>query len=212
MVNDLINWWEVFANAAVSLLVAAIVALYIRFKVKPKHEIVFEHNRNEEIKRIFTTLHFLDFHFKNFIDHIENELGPITRDRETLSPKAEFKTMPDGSQYAEFSIEETRLQRKFYNLQPKIQYDYERMNEIAKSFQKDFPRLLEHIENSFLNDVWMYIFDSKYYAEWATKDYLMNHLFDKIHDSATKIIKFTTVDKTINLNEPYIKEFIEKWK
>jgi len=99
----MVEWDTVVLNTVLSIVVAVVVGLYIRFKVKPKHEDVFEHNRNVEFKRIFNTIHFFDFHFENFVNYLEREMGPLSRDRETLTPQPKFKKMEDGSHIAEFS-------------------------------------------------------------------------------------------------------------
>ena len=208
----MVEWDTVVVSSIISAIVAIGVALCVRYKVKPKHEVVFEHNRNVEFKRIFDTIHFLDFHFQNFLDDLEKEMGPLTNDRETLTPKPEFKPLPEGGQIAEFSLEQTKLALKFQRLLPKLKFNFEQIRKITQGFQNDYLRLLNQIENSFLTNVWNYIFSTHHYAEWAQKDFLMSSLLKENMKTAKKIIDFLESDKTIDLTEPYIKEFIEKWK
>jgi len=208
----MIEWDTVVVNAFLSLTVAVGVGLYIRYRVKPKHEEVFEHNRNEEIIGIFNTIDLLDFHFQNFLDDLETEMGPLTDDRETLSPRPKFEEMPDGGQMAVFSKEQSEMMHKFDNIKPKLKYSYEQIKKISEGFQKDYLRLLNHIESSFLRNVWLYFFDTTYYAEWAQKNYLMKNLLEKNMESAKGIIEFLEDDKTIDLSQSKIKKFIDKWK
>ena len=49
--------------------------MYIRYKIKLKHEVVFEHNRNEEFKSIFVMINFLDCLFKQFYNYLDKEMG-----------------------------------------------------------------------------------------------------------------------------------------
>ncbi len=94
-------------------------------------------------------------------------------------------------------------------MKPNLQWNHTQMEQIFSAFQTDYVGLLSHIENSFLRNVWTYIFNSTYYVEWASKDFLMSSLLDKRKILAEKIIQFIKNDKSIN--QIHIKEFIDKW-
>lgn len=201
----------VLVNTILSIVVAVGVGLYIRYKVKPRHEIVFEHNRDIEFQRIFSTIHFLDFHFGIFCEDLEREMGPIKKEQDSLTPKPRVRNLPDGGQLIEYSAEQTKIKMKFDKLIPRLQNNYEHIKNNGEIIRKDYARLLSHIEHSFLKDILDYVFDTSYYAEWAQRDYLMNDLRFKRMKLAKKIIKFLQKDKSINIKEGYIKEFIDKW-
>jgi len=208
----MVEWETVAVNTILSLTVAFLVGLYIRYKIKPKHEEVFEHNRNEEFRRIFDTINLFDIHFEFFLNDLEREMGEINVDRETLTIKPQFKETADGGRIVTFSREETEIWTTYEQLKPLLKSNYDHMKNFNELFQKDYLRLLNHIENSFLKNVWDYFFKSYYYAEWAQKDYLMNNLMVERMKAAQKIINFLENDNTIDITEPNIKKFITRWK
>ena len=92
----MLEWWQtVLLNTVLSIIVAFGVGLYIRYNIKPKNEIVFEHNRNEEIIRIFSNLNMFDLHFRFFFEDLE-KMGEITLEQEHIIPEPKFQPLPDG--------------------------------------------------------------------------------------------------------------------
>jgi hypothetical protein len=209
---DGVNWIEVGLNACISSLVAIVVAAYVRFKVKPKHEEVFEHNRTEEIIRIFSTIDLVDLHIGEVFDLFETNLGIMTPDRVTVVPRPEFIQQSDGSHIATISLEDSKLRREFESLKPRFAYHYEILESYSNAFKVDYQRLLNHIESNFLGTVSDYIFNTVFFTECLIKDSLLPSLLEKRKHSARKIIDFLNNDKTIPTDDKRIKDFIERWE
>ena len=208
----MLEWDNILANAFISFIVAVGVGLYIRYKVKPKHEEVFDHNRNDAIKTIFSFIQQSDSDFVRLIDTIETEMGPITKKRDTVTPKPTIEKLPDGGQSMKFTYEETQKQLKYEKIKPKLEFDFKRIEYTFNLFQQNYQKLHNHIEKEFLEDVWKYLHGTYHYSEWALKDHLGNYIFKDQITLSKKIIKFLEKDKNVDRTYPSIKEFIEKWK
>jgi len=86
--EELVNWWNVAASGAVSLFVAVIVGVIIRFHLKSEHEKVFEQNRNKTIPRLLNQVYQVDSYVgravqiltsqKNF-DRVEQKSYEVTK-------------------------------------------------------------------------------------------------------------------------------------
>ena len=208
----MLEWDNITANAIISFIVATGVGLYIRYKVKPKHEEVFEHNRNDAIKNIFDFIHRSDNHFVRFTNSIETEMGPITKTRDTVTPKPTIEKLPDGGQLMKFTYDDTQKRMKFEKLKRKLQFDFRQIENTFNIFQQNYQKLHDHIEKAFLEDVWKYLQNNVHFAEWAQKDHLANYIFKDQIILSQRIINFLAKDKNIDCSYPRITEFIEKWK
>ena len=211
MEEELIDWWNIAATGVVSLLVAVIVGVIIRFQLKPKHEKVFEHNRNVNLMMVFGILSQIDFQFEGFITIFERSMGEFTKDRKRILPEVEWKMDSDGGQIADMSSSTEIFGRYEYvkkDLRPMIK----NMNSIHVQLRDDYNIFQNYIHADFLRDVDLYIFNTIYFAEWALKDAPLPTCLLKRMKLAKKIINYVESDKTVDLTFSTISEFIKKWK
>lgn len=68
---DVINWIEIALNAVIAFIVAIGVGLYIRFKVKPKIEEIYEYNREYRIRSIVMILELSDWNMEKLFEILE---------------------------------------------------------------------------------------------------------------------------------------------
>lgn len=211
MEDELVDWWNVTASAAVSFLVAVIVGVIIRFKLKPKHEEVFEHNRNVNLMMVFGILSRLDFQFEGFITIFEQRMGEFTEDRKRILPEVKWKMDSDGGQIADMSSS-TEIFGRYEDVKNDLKPFVKNMNDIHKQLGDDYNIFQNYIHADFLRDVDLYIFNTCYFAEWALKDAPIPKCLISRMKFAKKIIKYVEDDKTVELTFPTISEFIKRWK
>lgn len=205
------NWWDVFANASVSFLVAVIVGVIIRFKLKPKHEEVFEHNRNVNLMMVFGLLNNLDFQFEQFIIIFEKKLGPFTKYRKRILPTTEWRADPEGGEIADLSSS-MDIRMTYEDVKTDLRPTVENLYKVNEQLREDYKIFENYIHANFLRDVSLYIFNTSYFAEWALKDAPLPSCMIKRMDYAKKIIKYVESDNSIDTKYQSIDSFIKRWK
>lgn len=210
MPNDLINWWEVFANAAVSFLVAVIVAVIVRYKLKTKHEELFEHNRNANLAIVFGLLNQLDFQFEQFVLVFESRLGEFTKDRKQILPKTTWKSDNSGGYNADFSSW-IKVKKIYDEVKNDLAPTVENLYDIEKKLRDDYNIFHNYIHADFLRDVSLYIFNTCYFAEWSLKDAPIPDCLIRRMEIAKNIIKYLEKDRMIDKTAYSIDSFIKRW-
>ena len=208
-----VHYPDIIINACIAVGISFLVGLYIRFKVKPKHEVVFELNREAEIKQIFSSIHFFDHFFDILIGKLEKEISAIPKENKSLRPEGTQKKLEDGGTLIQFSLEETQLQKKLFKMREILEPEYNEIKKITDNFKNDYTRMINHVEISFLNHVWDYILKSQWYLDYI---YLNNYNFyDHFKDRekhGKEIIASLKKDKILESPDPFIKEFFDKYK
>lgn len=202
----MVDFWTVL----VSFTIAVGVALFVRYKIKPKHEEVFDYNRKSNIVRIFGLLDHLDFQFRYFIEYFEKDMGELTKDRKTVLPERKFEKTQDGGYVVDIT-DTMGIGIKYEQVKPELKRLAENLRMLEKSFLSDYSIYLNYVHDSFLRDIRMYFLNTAHYAEWLLKDTHLAYLRKKRMESAKKIIEYVEKDKSL-VSNPLIKKFIEKWE
>ena len=208
----MLEWDTIVLSAILSGIVATVIAYIFRYHLKPKHEKVFETNRKSDISRIFDSLQYLEFRFESFLDVFEKEMGKITKTRTRVLDKPKWVKQADGSSIATMTLEETKLQTKYQKLKENLKSDVVEIEKGYNSFLENYRSYITYIESSFLKNVIEYFWTTWYFSIWALKDTLQPELLVKRIKLAEKIINFVENDKSVDLEEPTIKDFLQEAK
>jgi len=206
-----VNWVEISLNAFIAFIVASGVATYIRFKVKPKHEEVFEHNRNANLMMVFGLLNRLDMNFGSFVRDFEQSMGEFTKDRNKILPKIEWKTEPDGGKIAVRPPNYGEMSAKYEQLKKDLKSTEDAMKSVERDFRNDFNIFQNYIHVDFLREVSLYIFDTLYFSDWALKDAPLPYCLERRMKRAKKIIEYVEKDKGLDQTFSGFNYFRQRW-
>jgi len=211
---DNIDWGTTIISAIISGIVAIGVAWYFRFKVKPKFEIVFDDNRQANLRLIFNGLQWFDSEFQSIYEIFERELGELKKEREEIIPRPKF-IQEKGSEINENVIDlgsMMKMDKIFAEVRDNLNPILARMLEQQKTFLRDYHIFLNYLHDSFLREINNYYFTTIYYTKWVLKGNNFYSIGIKRKEHANRIIKYLEEDKTINKTEKSLGEFISKWK
>jgi len=208
----MLEWDTIVLSTVLSGIIAGVIAYMFRYHLKPKHEQVFETNRKSDISRIFDSLHYLEFRFESFLDIFEKEMGKITKTRTRVLDRPKWVKQADGSSIATMTLKETQLQTKYQKLKEDLKSDVVEFEKGYNSFLENYRSYITYIESSFLKNVIEYFWTTLYFSSWALKDSLLPNLLVKRIKLAEKIIDFVENDKSIDLEEPTINDFLQEAK
>ena len=207
----MVEFDTVLVNAVLSIVVALGVGLYIRFKVKPKREIVFEDNRKDNVNRVCNILNFFDSSFEHVYKGFEVEFGDLTKKMENIIPKLEFRRENDEYVAELDFVDQIKKEETLKKLKNQYERTLETMEEQTKIFYDDIPIFHNYLHNSFLIDISSYMTTTVHYSQELMNGHnyvgigLMRLKFYK------KIKLYLQNDKSIKENKG-VKEFISRWE
>lgn len=191
------------------------IALYFRYRVKPKFEIIYDSNRQANINLIFNGLNYLDSEFESFYTIIENELGELTKEREEIIPSLKVKPkdewIENDPDISDFGII-IKMTEKYDGIRKNLAPMLTIMREHHKKFLQDYHINLNYLHDSFLRDVNSYYITTTYYAELLLQCQNYYSIGIKRKSEADKIIEYVNADGSVDKTPDGIREFIYKWK
>jgi len=197
---DNTDWGGVVASTIGSSIIAIVIALYIRYKTKPKHEIIYDANRQANLDLIFGGLNRLGSEFGTIYDSIENRFGFLTENRDEIIPA--FGDI----------VEIAEMNRTFDDIRPMLEGCLERMREQHRRFLGDYHIYLNFLNDSFLRDVNKYYLTTTFYSELLLQNENHYSIGVRRKPEAERIIKYVVKDRSVNKNKEEIKLFISDWE
>lgn len=184
------------------------VSWFFRFRTKPKFEIIYDSNREENLTYVFNGLEMLDSDFGSFCEIFEDNFGLLTKEKKEIVPRPSSSsdgniTYPQG-----FAETLNRLRQVKENLTPMLT----RMRDNHNKFLRDYHIYHNYIHDSFLRNVSLYYWTTTYYIEWLLKGHHVVNSGEKRQTYAKKIIEYIERDTTYHKNIPSISHFVNKWK
>ncbi len=200
----------VLLSLGISSLTSAGVAYYFRFHQKPKHEKIFEHNRNASLDIIFSQLNFYDRFVEDFFNIMEKQLGPLSEDKKSILPRPKLDDYKGGKVHV-IDPMDVELWTKYNNVKEICRPIIENMNKHFQQFLDDNKIYINFIHHEFLMKVKRYYNYTNSYAEWCLRDTL---IFDGLKDrlnTAYELIEYTKKQKIKPDEISSVKIFIKNW-
>jgi len=212
-VFDKTEWGGVISSTLASSLIAIGIALYIRYRAKPKQEIIYDANRQANLDLIFSGLNFLNIEFLTFYESIEQRLGELTKERSKIIPFPISKPLnewtvddPDIVDFGEIS----KMTAIFDEIKPMLTQTLTRIREHHKRFLQDYHIYLNYLHDSFLRDVHSYYITTTHYSELLLNGENHYSIGIKRKEEADKIIAYVK-DRTVHKTNS-IMDFILNWQ
>lgn len=212
---DHVDWDTATISTITSAIVAIVVGLIVRYKTKPKSEVIYDANRQGNLNIIFNGLNHLNVEFETIYSSIEQRLGELTKERTEIIPPLVSKPEeqwsendPDERDFGQIS-EMTSI---FNEIKPMLQGALGRMRDQYKTFLKDYHIYLNYLHDSFLRDVYSYYITTTYYSELLLNGENHYSIGVKRKSEAEKIIEYVQKDRSVNKNTKEINEFITDWE
>ena len=190
------------------------VAWFFRFRTKPKHEKIFDANRQANLIRICTGLHVFDNFFQQIYENINKEFGDLPKEREELVPKPKFIPVEELENIKEVHDIGTQFQLdlKLQNIRKSHDWILENMRNMFDLFTKDYDIYQNYFHDSLLRDVREYYSTTIDYTEWLLKGHNYYSIGIKRYNLAKKIIEYIENGISKNKGQGHVDEFISKWK
>jgi len=213
----MIEWDTVYISAALSGFIGLLVALYVRFFVKPPHEKLFEGNRNENLHILFNQLRFYDSYVQSLFEILTREFGELTSDRKkvvlpslvAIQYDAEGNPKNEGITPEE-SVKRAKLEKHFESMKEDLKEMIKSMEKIHSQFERDYTIYHNYIHASFLQDVQNYYWSSNNYFLGIIDNQVHGFSLRNRHAYAKKMIEYLKVNRTIKRTDS-INEFVDKW-
>lgn len=210
-----VDWDTTIISTITSAVVAISVGLYVRYKTKPKSEIIYNANRQANLNLIFSGLNHLNFEFGTLYESIEQRLGELTKKRSEVIPSLVFKPKeqwiendPDQLDFVKI----TKMTSVFDEIKPMLRSTLARMHQQHRNFLQDYHIYLNYLHDSFLRDVNSYYLTTTYYSELLLNGENHYEIGIKRKSEADNIMEYVEKDRTVDKTLGAINEFILNWK
>ena len=162
----------VVISVILSTLTSIGVAWFFRFRTKPKHEIIYDSNRQENLTRIFYGLKFFDMFFERVYSQFNNEFGILNKEKESLIYKSQDISDIDSNNNFEKLVNFGNLserQLKLDKIRDYCEREFQNMKERFQVFINDYNIYQNYFHDSFLRDIREYYDSTVHYTEWLLK-------------------------------------------
>lgn len=205
---------NILISLGLTTLTGVAIAAFFRYKVKPKFEIVFDSNRQSNLRLIFSGLEWFDKEFESFYKIFERDMVELTKDNEEIIPRPKFKPMDeldDGEDVIDLGTM-MKMDKAFQEVKKCLEPILKRMSEQHNAFLRDYHIYLNYLHDSFLRDINNYYFTTTYYVEWVLKQQNYYSIGIERKEIAKRLIEYVEKDSSIDKKEQSIENFILKWK
>jgi len=198
----------------VSSIIAFGIALFVRYGVKPKFEIVYDSNRKANLTYLFNGISmFDDLDFRSFYEIFEDRMGLLTRDRKDIIPSTLSTGLTPTVDLRLTAFSEIgRLTAEYDVLKVDLRPILEDMKSNFEAFNQQYTFYQTYLHDSFLREVKIYFFNTYYYAEWLLQGQNLVEVADKRLESAFRIIQYLEENSLVDLDIPNMRNFIKKWR
>ncbi len=205
--------WNVLVSLGLSSLVGISIAVFFRYKVKPKFEIIFDDNRQSNLNLIFNGLQWFDADFESFYTIVERDITPLTKYNEEIVPSPKIKPIDELEDDDAVDLGTMmRMDKKFLEVKDTLDSILKRMREQHTKFLKDYHIYLNYLHDDFLRNISKYYFTTTDYCEYVLNKQNYYSIGIDRKKFATKIIAYLEKDSGIERRENSIEKFISKWR
>ncbi len=201
-------------GAGYSLAVAFGVAYYVKKRMKPSSETVFEANRESDIKWIFNVLERYHDDAMHVFNEFENAFGDLSAKRKELVTEMKFVTEDKLKEMKPVPFKDIlQDQQKMTELKARLDWNFNQMMKFSDDFRKS--ENISSLKNNFNYDKFLVplfslINNINDYANGLFQADLRAYSLKWAIKNAETIIKYLKDEKLEKFEN--IKLFIERWE
>jgi len=214
-----VDWDTVIVSAIIgavySLAVAIGVAFYVKYKMKPSSEKVFEGNRESETKWTFMTLERYHDDAMRIFEKFEEAFGELAKTRKELVteikcvPEEELKTMKPVS-----FKDIIQDQNKMAELKERLDWELKQMKKLTTDYQQgeNIANMKQYFNyDDFVLPLFSLMKNINDYAEGLLQADLRPYSLQYAIKNAKTVIKYLK-DNDLDKSSKNVKSFIERWE
>lgn len=200
-------------SAGFSAIVGILIAFYVKHKMKPKHQEVFENNRQTNLRFIFNDLERYHDHTMFIFDEFEKKFGDLKKKRKELVTTIKFVPIEEIDKQEPIKFADIMKDKQNLDeLKTRLKFNFDQMKKISDFFDKESRSLETYFENSFLQHIRQIFWQTNYYAEQLFNATLVPSCLNSSTDRAKKVIEYLKKDDSLDLSEKNVKSFIDRWE